>query len=101
MSTAEAFRHHMQGFLESLQEAHDHRRAFSDSEEPRLHIACYINSVLADVLGIRKAGDILGTTGNAYSARIEKQHAILEGLTGTNWIAGADRVPIRRWRVQS
>lgn len=39
---------------------------------------------LADVLGIRKAGDILGITGNAFSARIEKRHAILEGLTGTN-----------------
>jgi len=50
---------------------------------------------LGDVLGIRKAGDILGTTGNAYSARIEKRHPILAGLTGTNWIAGADyRVPL-------
>ena len=50
---------------------------------------------LADVLGIRKAGDVLGTTGNAFSARIEKPHEILEGFTGTNWIAGAEyRVPI-------
>ena len=30
---------------------------------------------LADVFGIRKAGEILGTTGNAFSARIEKRHA--------------------------
>ena len=50
---------------------------------------------LADAFGIRKAGEIIGTNGNAFSARIEKQHAILEGLTGTNWIAGAEyRVPI-------
>ncbi|MGO8787802.1 MAG: beta-galactosidase trimerization domain-containing protein [Terriglobia bacterium] len=50
---------------------------------------------LADAFGIRKAGEIIGTKGNAFSARIEKQHAILEGLTGTNWIAGAEfRVPI-------
>ena len=50
---------------------------------------------LADVFGIRKAGEIIGTTGNAYSARIEKQHAILDGFTGTNWIAGAEyRVPV-------
>ena len=50
---------------------------------------------LADVFGIRKAGEIIGTTGNAYSARIEKQHAILAGFTGTNWIAGAEyRVPL-------
>jgi len=50
---------------------------------------------LAEVFGIRKAGDIIGTTGNAYSARIEKRHAILDGFTGTNWIAGAEyRVPI-------
>ena len=50
---------------------------------------------LADVLGIHKAGDIIGTTGNAFMARIEKQHAILEGFAGTNWIAGAEyRVPL-------
>jgi hypothetical protein len=50
---------------------------------------------LAEVFGIRKAGEIIGTTGNAYSARIEKQHAILDGFTGTNWIAGAEyRVPL-------
>jgi len=50
---------------------------------------------LADVFGIRKAGDIIGTNGNAYLARIEKQHAILTGFGGTNWIPGAEnRVPV-------
>ena len=50
---------------------------------------------LADVLGIRKAGDIVGTNGNAYLARIEKRHAILNGFAGTNWIPGAEnRVPV-------
>lgn len=50
---------------------------------------------LAELLGIHKAGEIIGTNGNAYSARIERRHAILDGLTGTNWIAGAEyRVPI-------
>ena len=50
---------------------------------------------LADVFGIRKAGDIIGTNGNAFSARIENRHEILDGLTGTNWLAGAEyRVPL-------
>jgi hypothetical protein len=50
---------------------------------------------LADVFGIRKAGDIVGTLGNAYLARIEKQHEILSGFSGTNWIPGAqNRIPI-------
>ncbi|MGC9999398.1 MAG: alpha-amylase family protein [Bryobacteraceae bacterium] len=50
---------------------------------------------LADVFGIRKAGDIIGTNGNAYLARIEKQHPILNGFAGTNWIPGAEnRVPV-------
>jgi hypothetical protein len=50
---------------------------------------------LADVFGIRKAGDIVGTTGNAYLARIEKQHAILNGFTNTHWIPGAEnRLPV-------
>jgi hypothetical protein len=43
---------------------------------------------LADVFGIRKAGDAVGTVGNAYLARIEKQHEILNGFAGTNWIPG-------------
>jgi hypothetical protein len=50
---------------------------------------------LADVFGIRKAGEIIGTTGNAYLARIERRHPILEGFTNTNWIPGAEnRVPV-------
>ena len=36
-----------------------------------------------------------GTNGNAYLARIEKPHAILDGFTNTHWIPGAEyRVPI-------
>ena len=50
---------------------------------------------LADIFGIHKAGEIHGTNGNAYSARIEKPHAILDGFYGTHWIAGAEyRVPL-------
>ena len=53
------------------------------------------NFGLAETLGIRKTGEIVGTTGNAYLARIEKPHAILEGFTNTHWIPGAEnRVPI-------
>jgi len=56
---------------------------------------------LADLMGISKAGDVIGTNGNAYSARIEPSsaghtHAILQGFTETNWIAGAqNRVPLK------
>ena len=39
---------------------------------------------LADVFGIHKAGEIVGTNGNAYMARIEKPHPILEGFAGTH-----------------
>jgi Hypothetical glycosyl hydrolase 6 len=50
---------------------------------------------LADVFGIRKAGDLIATSGNAYMARIEKPHPILQGFQGTNWIPGAEnRVPV-------
>ena len=50
---------------------------------------------LADVFGIHKKGEIVGTSGNAYLARIEKQHEILAGFTGTSWIPGAEnRIPI-------
>ena len=52
------------------------------------------NSGLADVLGIAKAGDVVGTNGNAYYARIERTHPILEGFEDTQWIPGAEnRVP--------
>jgi len=57
--------------------------------------------VLGDVLGISKAGDAIGTNGNAYYARIEKpdqvpQHPILEGFSNTNWLPGAqNRIPLK------
>ena len=51
---------------------------------------------LADVFGIQKAGEIQGTVGNAFYARIEKQHEILKGFADTNWIPGAEyRVPVK------
>ena len=54
---------------------------------------------LADLMGISKTGDAVGTNGNAYSARIETAsaaHAILDGFDHTNWIAGAqNRVPLK------
>jgi hypothetical protein len=50
---------------------------------------------LADVFGIRKAGDVVGTNGNAFYARIEKRHPILEGLANTNLLPGAEyRLPV-------
>jgi hypothetical protein len=51
---------------------------------------------LADLLGISKAGGVAGTNGNAYYARIERQHPILEGFDDTNWIPGAqNRLPVK------
>jgi hypothetical protein len=51
---------------------------------------------LSDVLGINKAGDVVGTVGNAYYGRIERQHPILEGFSNTNWLPGAqNRVPLK------
>jgi hypothetical protein len=51
---------------------------------------------LADVLGITKNGDIIGTNGNAYYARLEREHPILKGFTDTNWIPGAQyRLPVK------
>jgi hypothetical protein len=50
---------------------------------------------LADVFGIRKNGEAVGTNGNAYLARIERQHEILAGFTNTHWIPGAEnRIPV-------
>jgi hypothetical protein len=47
------------------------------------------------VFGIRKAGEIIGTNGNAFYARIEKRHPILDGLTNTNLLPGAEyRLPV-------
>jgi hypothetical protein len=53
------------------------------------------NFGLADVFGIRKKGDVIGTVGNAFYARIEKKHEILSGFGETNWLPGAEyRVPL-------
>lgn len=54
---------------------------------------------LADLLGISKAGEVVGTNGNAYYARLERSHAILEGFANTNWLPGAqNRVPLQPLR---
>jgi hypothetical protein len=51
---------------------------------------------LSDLLGINKAGDVIGSSGNAYYGRIERQHPILAGFTGTNWLPGAqNRLPLK------
>ena len=51
---------------------------------------------LADLLGISKAGDVVGTNGNAYYGRIERPHAIVEGFADTNWLPGAqNRMPLK------
>lgn len=51
---------------------------------------------LADLLGISKAGDMVGTNGNAYYGRIERSHPILAGFADTNWLPGAqNRVPVK------
>jgi hypothetical protein len=51
---------------------------------------------LSDVFGIRKSGDLQGTVGNAFYARIERPHEILNGFTNTNWIPGAEfRQPVK------
>jgi hypothetical protein len=50
---------------------------------------------LAEVFGIRKAAEVIGTNGNAFMGRIEKPHPILDGFVDTNVIAGAEyRVPL-------
>jgi hypothetical protein len=39
---------------------------------------------------------VVGTVGNAYYGRIERQHPILDGFTNTNWIPGAqNRIPLK------
>lgn len=51
---------------------------------------------LADLLGIGKAGAAVGTNGNPYYGRIERQHALLDGFTDTNWLPGAqNRIPLK------
>lgn len=51
---------------------------------------------LAGLFGMNKAGDTVGTNGNAYYGRIERSHPILAGFADTNWLPGAqNRVPIK------
>ena len=53
---------------------------------------------LADLMGVSKNGDVVGTNGNPYSARIETAagHPILQGFQDTNWLAGAqNRIPLK------
>jgi hypothetical protein len=51
---------------------------------------------LGDLFGVSKAGDVIGTNGNAYYGRIERQHPILAGFTDTNWLPGAqNRLPLK------
>ncbi len=51
---------------------------------------------LADLLGITKTGDVIGTNGNAYYGRIEHSHPILDGFANTNWLPGAqNRIPLK------
>ena len=54
---------------------------------------------LADLMGVSKNGDVVGTNGNPYSARIEAAapgHPILQGFQDTTWLAGAqNRVPLK------
>jgi hypothetical protein len=57
---------------------------YDEQNQPRSNFG------LADVLGIQKAGDVAGNTGNAYYARIERPHEILAGFTNTGWLPGAD-----------
>jgi hypothetical protein len=53
------------------------------------------NFGLADIFDIQKTGDVIPLNGNAYYARIERKHKIVEGFEGTNWLPGAEyRVPI-------
>ena len=54
---------------------------------------------LADVFGIAKGGDVIGTNGNPYYARIEaagEKHPITQGFGDTDWLPGAEnRVPLK------
>jgi hypothetical protein len=51
---------------------------------------------LADLFRISRSGNVIGTNGNAYYARIEHDHPVLEGFANTNWLPGAqNRVPLK------
>ena len=66
---------------------------YDENLEPRVDFA------LADLFGVSKAGEAIGTNGNPYYARIgdgHTGHAILDGFTGTTWLPGAQsRVPLK------
>jgi hypothetical protein len=63
---------------------------YTERNEPRKNFG------LAEIFGIEKNGSVIGTNGNAYYARIEKKHPILDGFSDTNWIPGAQyRLPIK------
>jgi hypothetical protein len=52
---------------------------------------------LANLFGISKAGDAIGTNGNAYYGWIERSHPTLAGFRDTNWLPGAqNRLPLKR-----
>lgn len=62
---------------------------YDENNQPRENFG------LADVLGIQKVGNIIGTTGNGYYSRFERQHPILDGFDHTNWLIGSEyRVPL-------
>jgi hypothetical protein len=62
---------------------------YDEQNQPRSNFA------LADLFDIQKTGDIVPATGNAYYARIERQHEILSGFSNTGWLPGAEyRVPL-------
>ena len=56
---------------------------------------------LADIFGIGKAGDVIGTNGNPYYAWIEEasttgSHPLLKGFRDTHWLPGAEnRLPLK------
>jgi Hypothetical glycosyl hydrolase 6/Beta-galactosidase trimerisation domain len=63
---------------------------YDENQKPRSDFG------LADLLGISKAGEVIGTNGNAYYGWIERGHAILDGFAGTKWLPGAqNRVPVK------
>ena len=66
------------------------RRACIRSEISRVRISDW-----ATFSGFARRATSWGTTGNAYLARIERQHPILDGFANTHWIPGAEnRVPV-------
>lgn len=50
---------------------------------------------LAALIGVSKGGDVVGTNGNPYPARIENAASglpILQGFHKTTWLAGAQNL---------